>query len=112
MAEVKEEDQQKKGGILKIILFVIGGILLIILGLGIGYFIFGGETEQDPSQEVNQIIEGEPKVKDDNNKEIVNALIKAKKRVSYLEVDSPHGHDSFLFPEDSYVKGLSSFLEN
>jgi len=58
MAEVKEEEQQKKGGILKIILFVIGGILLIILGLGIGYFIFGGEPEQDPSQEVNQIIEG------------------------------------------------------
>ena len=56
MAEVKEEEQQKKGGILKIILFVIGGILLIILGLGIGYFIFGGEPEQDPSQEVNQII--------------------------------------------------------
>ena len=41
-----------------------------------------------------------------------NALVKAKKRVSYLEVESPHGHDSFLFPEDSYVKGLSSFLEN
>ena len=67
MAEVKEEEQQKKGGILKIILFVIGGILLIIIGLGIGYFIFGGEPEQDPSQEVNQIIEGEPKVKDDQN---------------------------------------------
>ena len=69
MAEVKEEEQQKKGGILKIILFVIGGILLIILGLGIGYFIFSGEPEQDPSQEVNQIIEGEPTVKDDQNKD-------------------------------------------
>ena len=69
MAEVKEEEQQKKGGILKIILFVIGGIFLIVLGLGIGYFIFGGEPEQDPSQEVNQIIEGEPKVKDNQNKD-------------------------------------------
>ena len=68
MAEVKEEEQQKKGGIIKIILFVIGGILLIILGLGIGYFMFGGEPEQDPSQEVNQIIEGEPKPKDEQNK--------------------------------------------
>ena len=47
MAEVKEEEQQKKGGILKIILFVVGGILLIILGLGIGYFIFSGEPEQE-----------------------------------------------------------------
>ena len=69
MAEVKEEEQQKKGGILKIILFVSGGIFLIVLGLGIGYFIFGGEPEQDPSQEVNQIIEGEPKVKDKQNKD-------------------------------------------
>ena len=68
MAEVKEEEEQKKGGILKIILFVIGGICLIVLGLGIGYFIFGGEPEQDPSQEVNQIIEGEPKVKNTQNK--------------------------------------------
>ena len=69
MAEVKEEEQQKKGGILKIILFIIGGILLIVLGLGIGYFVFSGETEQDPSQEVNQIIEGEPKQKEDQNKD-------------------------------------------
>ena len=48
----------------------------------------------------------------DRSKEIVNALIKAKKKVSYIEVNSPHGHDSFLFADDAYVKGLSSFLEN
>ena len=48
----------------------------------------------------------------DRSKEIVNALIKAKKKVSYIEVNSPHGHDSFLFADDAYVKGLSSFLES
>ena len=48
----------------------------------------------------------------ERSKEIVNALIEAKKNVSYLEIDSPHGHDSFLFADEEYVKGLSSFLEN
>ena len=46
------------------------------------------------------------------SKEIVNALIEAKKNVSYLEIDSPHGHDSFLFADENYIKGLSAFLEN
>ena len=46
------------------------------------------------------------------SKEIVNALIEAKKNVSYLEIDSPHGHDSFLFADENYIKGLSTFLEN
>ena len=48
----------------------------------------------------------------DRSKEIVNALIAAKKKVSYLEIESPHGHDSFLFADDRYAKGLSSFLDN
>jgi len=57
MAEEVEEEQ-KKGGLVKIIIFVVAGIMLIAVGLGIGYFIFGGEPEPDPSAEVNQIIEG------------------------------------------------------
>ena len=57
MAEEVEEEP-KKSNLLKIIIFVVGGFLLIAVGLGIGYFIFGGEPEQDPSAEVNQIIEG------------------------------------------------------
>ena len=48
----------------------------------------------------------------DRSKEIVNALIEAKKNVSYLEIESPHGHDSFLLADKDYVNGLSSFLEN
>ena len=57
MAEEVEEEP-KKSNLLKIIIFVVGGILLIAVGLGIGYFLFGGEPEPDPSAEVNQIIEG------------------------------------------------------
>jgi len=36
MAEEVEEEQ-KKGGLVKIIIFVVAGIMLIVVGLGIGY---------------------------------------------------------------------------
>ena len=60
MAEVVEEEP-KKSPLIKILMFVIGGILLLVIGLGIGYLLFGGEPETDPSSEVNQIIEGKDK---------------------------------------------------
>ena len=69
MAEVKEEEQSGKGGLIKILLFSLGAILLLCIGLGIGYFLFGGEPETDPSQEVNQIIEGESNKKAENKEE-------------------------------------------
>jgi len=58
MADEVEDEEPKKGGLIKIIIMVVAAILLIAVGLGIGYFIFGGEPEPDPSAEVNQIIEG------------------------------------------------------
>ena len=115
MAEVKDEEQQKKGGLLKIILFVIGGILLITLGLGIGYFIFGGETEQDPSQEVNQIIEGEPKTKEDenkNNEENNEEGIITKNVKTVPDVDA-YETTYFEFPGDftTNLKNSKKFLQ-
>lgn len=45
--------------------------------------------------------------------EIVNALIAAKKSVSYLEVESPFGHDAFLIPNQArYENSLRVFLKN
>ena len=115
MAEVKEEEQQKKGGILKIILFVFGGILLIILGLGIGYFIFGGEPEQDPSQEVNQIIEGEPKVKEnqDKNTEEDNEEGMITKNVKTVPDVDAYETTYFEFPGDftTNLKNSKKFLQ-
>ncbi len=115
MAEVKEEEQQKKGGILKIILFAIGGILLIVLGLGIGYFIFSGETEQDPSQEVNQIIEGEPKAKEEeskNNEENNEEGIITKNVKTVPDVDA-YETTYFEFPGDftTNLKNSKKFLQ-
>jgi homoserine O-acetyltransferase len=47
----------------------------------------------------------------ERSEELVNALIAAKREVSYLEVDAPQGHDAFLFPIKPYVAALSSFLD-
>ena len=48
----------------------------------------------------------------ERSKEISNALLEANKNVSYLEIKSTHGHDSFLFSEDRYVKAIKAFLGN
>lgn len=46
----------------------------------------------------------------ERSEEIVKALMRARKAVSYLEIDAPQGHDAFLFPIDEYVKLISGFL--
>ena len=44
------------------------------------------------------------------SREIVDALIAANKNVSSAEIESVHGHDSFLLPIPRYFRVLSSFL--
>ena len=56
MAENNEEN--KKGGIVKIAIFAAAGLVLLGIGLGIGALIFGGGSEPDPSAEVSEILEG------------------------------------------------------
>ena len=56
MADEEVEEKKSKGGLLKIILFVVGGIVLIAVGLGVGYFVFGS-SQPDPSEEIETIIE-------------------------------------------------------
>ena len=46
----------------------------------------------------------------DRSEEIVRALVKARRPVSYLEIDAPQGHDAFLFPIPEYVDLLKGFL--
>jgi homoserine O-acetyltransferase len=46
----------------------------------------------------------------ERSKEIVDALVRANKPVSYLEIDAPQGHDAFLFPIPEYVSILKNFL--
>ena len=118
MAEEVEEEP-KKSSLLKIIIFVVGGFLLIAVGLGIGYFVFGGDPEPDPSAEVNQIIEGkdaEKKKKQENEnkegeEEGEDGII--KKNVKAIpEVDS-YETTYFEFPGDftTNLKGSRKFLQ-
>ena len=56
MAEEEKEEEPKKGGLMKIITMTLGVIGLIGLGLGAGYFFFGGKPA-NPSEEIEEIIE-------------------------------------------------------
>lgn len=56
MAEKETDEPKKKGGLVKIIGLVFGGLLLIGVGLGAGFFMFGGQG-LTPSAEIEQIIE-------------------------------------------------------
>ncbi|MFT4609490.1 MAG: homoserine O-acetyltransferase [Cellvibrionaceae bacterium] len=46
------------------------------------------------------------------SKEIVQALLHAKKSVSYAEIESSYGHDAFLVPNKRYNDVFSSFMKN
>ncbi|MDA0762985.1 MAG: flagellar basal body-associated FliL family protein [Proteobacteria bacterium] len=120
MAEVVEEEA-KKSPLIKILMFVIGGVLLLVIGLGIGYLLFGGEPETDPSSEVNQIIEGKDKglqkkkEMEEKNKasegETEGGII--KKNVKAIpEIDS-YETSYFEFPGDftTNLKGSRKFLQ-
>ncbi|MFV2947716.1 homoserine O-succinyltransferase MetX [Pseudomonas japonica] len=44
------------------------------------------------------------------SREIVDALIAARKNVCYLEIDSPYGHDAFLIPTPRYIQGFANYM--
>ena len=121
MAEEIEEEP-KKSGLIKIVIFAVAGILLLVIGLGIGYLLFGGDPETDPSAEVNQIIQGKDKV--DQEKKAIEDKKKLegetegedgilKKNVKAIpEIDS-YETTYFEFPGDftTNLKGSRKFLQ-
>lgn len=48
----------------------------------------------------------------ERSQEIVNALIANAKPVSYINIDAPYGHDSFLFDIPKYKDAVYNFLTN
>ena len=47
----------------------------------------------------------------ERSREIVNALLKAGKEVSYLEIEADQGHDAFLLPVPRYIRALTTYLK-
>jgi homoserine O-acetyltransferase len=46
------------------------------------------------------------------SREIVNALVKNRQAVSYVEITSPHGHDAFLMDDRYYHQVVAAYLRN
>ena len=122
MAEEIEEEP-KKSGLIKIIIFVVAGLFLLGVGLGLGYLMFGGEPEPDPSAEVNQIIEGkdkeaqkqkeieEKKKEEEGSEEGADGII--KKNVKEIPETDSYETTYFEFPGDftTNLKGSRKFLQ-
>ena len=47
----------------------------------------------------------------ERSREIVQALVKNKRRVSYAEIDAPHGHDAFLLEDPRYMRVVRSYYD-
>jgi homoserine O-acetyltransferase len=47
----------------------------------------------------------------ERSREIVQALVSNKRRVSYAEIDAPHGHDAFLLDDARYMKLLREYYQ-
>jgi len=47
----------------------------------------------------------------ERSREIVNALVRAKKKVTYAEIEAQHGHDAFLIPIERYQEVFSAYMQ-
>ncbi len=47
----------------------------------------------------------------ERSREIVQALVNNKRRVSYAEIDAPHGHDAFLLEDPRYMGVVRAYYE-
>jgi len=47
----------------------------------------------------------------ERSREIVHALISNKRKVTYAEIDAPHGHDAFLLDDARYMNLVRSYFE-
>jgi homoserine O-acetyltransferase/O-succinyltransferase len=47
----------------------------------------------------------------ERSREIVQALVSNRRRVSYAEIDAPHGHDAFLLEDPRYMNVVRAYYD-
>ena len=47
----------------------------------------------------------------ERSREIVQALVKSKRKVSYAEIAAPHGHDAFLLEDPRYMNTVRAYYD-
>lgn len=47
----------------------------------------------------------------ERSERLVEAMVKAGKKVSYAEIDAPYGHDAFLIPTQRYTALFSAYMQ-
>ncbi|RJF97499.1 homoserine O-succinyltransferase MetX [Noviherbaspirillum saxi] len=47
----------------------------------------------------------------ERSREIVQALVQNKRKVSYAEIDAPHGHDAFLLEDKRYMNTVRAYYD-
>ena len=47
----------------------------------------------------------------EQSREIVRALVNNQRKVTYAEIDAPHGHDAFLLEDARYLSLVASYFE-
>jgi homoserine O-acetyltransferase/O-succinyltransferase len=46
----------------------------------------------------------------ERSREIVHALLKNRRDVTYAEIDAPHGHDAFLLDDARYHRLVAAYF--
>ena len=77
MAENDAEPKEGGGLVKKLLIFGGGGLLMVAIGLGVGYFIFSA-SQPDPSEQIEEIIERKMQEREAAEAEADNATAMAK----------------------------------
>ncbi len=112
MADEENNEPKKKGFILRILMFVSAGLVLVGLGLGGGYVLFGS-SQPDPSEEIESIIEKKMAEADAERQAEEEALLSNDKVVKELPEIETFVTTYFEFPGTftTNLKASRKFLQ-